>query len=62
LTASGLPDWLFGAKFYKFGFFRGSWRQKNLFGFLIFGFFWRQLAHTIRLVFWLFKYLAEKYY
>jgi len=34
---------------------------KKLFGFFfsILGFFWRQLAHTIRLVFWLFKYLAE---
>jgi len=33
-----------------------------LFGFFfsIFGFFWRELEHTIRLVFWLFKYLPEK--
>ena len=52
----------FDAKFHKFDFFRGSWRQKNCLLFWLFLFnvwlFWRQLAHrpTIRLVFWLLKY------
>jgi len=50
----GLPDWLF----------LEAAGVKKLFGFFfsIFGFFWRQLAHTVRLAFWLFKCLAEKCY
>ena len=39
----------FDAQFHKFDFFRDSWRQKNCF-FLNIWFFWRQLAHAIRLV------------
>jgi len=57
----GLPDWPFYAKFHKFGLFRGTWRQTFVWLFLLnIWHFWRQLAHTIRLVFWLFKCLAEK--
>jgi len=49
--------------FTNLAFFRGSWRQKKLFGFVFnIRLFWRQFAHTIRLVSWVFKYLAEKRY
>jgi len=45
----------FEAKVHKFGFFRGSWCQKNCLAFWFFPFniwlFWRQLTQTIRLVF-----------
>ena len=41
-------------------FFRDSWRQKIFF--LNIWLFWRHLAHAIRLVSSLFKYLAEKCY
>jgi len=47
-------------------FFKDTWRQKKLFGFSYFVFniwlFSRQLAHTITLVFWLLKCLAEQCY
>jgi len=38
---------------------KGSWHQKNC---LALWLFWRQLEHTIRLMFRLFKYLPEKCY
>jgi len=66
LSASGLLDWLFWRQISQMRFFIDSWRQNFFchFGFFssIFGFFWRQLAHTTRLVYWLFKHLAEKCY
>jgi len=33
-SVTGLPDWLFDAKCYKFGYFRGSWRHKIVWLFL----------------------------
>jgi len=57
----------FDAKFHKFGFLEAVAVKETvwLFGFffLIFGFFWRKLAQTIRiirLVFWVFEYHTEK--
>jgi len=49
--------------FTDLAFFGSTWRQKIVWLFLFnIWLFWRQLAHTIRLVFWLCKYLAEAYY
>jgi len=49
--------------FTNLAFFKDSWYQKNCLTFWLFfniWLLWRRLAHTIRLVFWLFKYLAEE--
>jgi len=52
--------------FANLAFYRGQLTSKKLFSFLGFSlqylFFWRQLAHNITLVSWLFNYLAEKCY
>jgi len=63
LGSPGLPDLLFRRQISQIWlFFKDSWRQKIVRFFLNICFFWRQLAHAIRLVSLLFKYLAENCY
>ena len=59
----GLPDFLFWRQISQiWHFFRDNWYQKIVRFFSILDFFWRQLAHAIRLVSSLLKYFAEKCY
>jgi len=58
-VSQGCQICFFDAKFHKFDFFGDTWRQKVVCFFVNICFFWRQLAHAIRLVSSLLKSLAN---
>jgi len=64
LSSPGLPDLLFWRQISQTWLFLQTVGVKNLFVFFSIQYmaFWRQLAHAVRLVSSLFKYLAEKCY